>query len=70
MFGDRDVIYDVTAVEKLKIHGWGTSIFSENTVTSFVLTFLTLTFHANFLGLWRQFAWNVKVSFLGKYRKY
>ena len=34
-FGDLDLIFKVTAVEKLKIRGWGTSVFSENTVTSF-----------------------------------
>ena len=34
-FGDLDLIFKVTAVEKPKIHGWGTSVFSENTVTSF-----------------------------------
>ena len=34
-FGDLDLIFKVTTVEKLKIHGLGTSIFSENTVTSF-----------------------------------
>ena len=33
-FGDHDLIFKVTAVEKPKIHGWGTSVFSENTVTS------------------------------------
>ena len=34
-FGDLDLIFKVTAVEKLKIHSWGTSVFSENTITSF-----------------------------------
>ena len=33
-FGDLDLIFSVTAEEKLKIHGEGTSVFSENTVTS------------------------------------
>ena len=36
-FGDLDLIFKVTAVKKLKIHGVGTSVFSENTVTSFLL---------------------------------
>ena len=31
---DFDLIFKVTAVEKLKIHGGGTSVFSENTNTS------------------------------------
>ena len=35
--GDLDLIFKVTAVEKLKIHGQGTSVFSENTVTSYRL---------------------------------
>ena len=35
-FGDLDLIFKITAVEKLKIHGMGTS-FYENTVTSFSL---------------------------------
>ena len=34
-FGELDLIFKVTAVEKLKIHGWGTSVFSENTISSF-----------------------------------
>ena len=34
-FGDLDLIFKVTAVEKLKTW-WGTSVFSENTVTSFL----------------------------------
>ena len=29
-FGDPDLIFKVIAVEKLKIRGWGTSLFSEN----------------------------------------
>ena len=33
-FGDLDLIFKVTAVEKLKIHGGGTFVFSENTVTN------------------------------------
>ena len=33
-FGDFDIIFKVTAVEKLKIHGVGPSFFSENIVTS------------------------------------
>ena len=32
---DLDLISKVTAVEKLKIHSVGTSVFSENTVTQF-----------------------------------
>ena len=39
-FGDPDLIFKVTVVKKLKIHGRGTSVFSENTVTS--LNFGTL----------------------------
>ena len=34
-FGDLDLIFKVTVVEKLKIQGGGTSVFSENIVTSF-----------------------------------
>ena len=34
-FGDFDLNFKITEVEKLLIHGWGTSVFSENTVTSF-----------------------------------
>ena len=34
-FGNLHLIFKVTAVEKLKIHCWGTSIFSENMITSF-----------------------------------
>ena len=30
---DLDLIFKVTAVDKLKIHGGGTSVFSENTDT-------------------------------------
>ena len=30
-FDDLDLLYKATAVEELKIYGWGTSIFSENT---------------------------------------
>ena len=37
-FGDLDLIFKVTAVEKLKIHFGGTSVFSENTVTNFLLS--------------------------------
>ena len=33
-FCDLDLIFKVTASEKQKIHGGGTSVFSENTVTS------------------------------------
>ena len=33
-FGDLDLIFKVTAVEKLKIQGGETSVFSENTVTN------------------------------------
>ena len=35
--GDLDPIFKVTAVEKLKIHGWKTSVSSENTVASYFL---------------------------------
>ena len=35
-FGNLDLIFKVAAVDKLKIHGGGTSVFSENTVTSFL----------------------------------
>ena len=35
-FVDLDLFFKVTAVEKLKIYGWGTSVLSENTVTSFL----------------------------------
>ena len=31
-FGDLDLIFKVTAVEKMIIQGEGTSVFSENTV--------------------------------------
>ena len=34
-FNALDLIFKATEWEKLKIHGWGTSVFSENTVTSF-----------------------------------
>ena len=34
-FGDLDLIFKVKAIEKPKIRGLGTSVFSENTVTSF-----------------------------------
>ena len=45
-FGDLDFIFKVTAVEKLKIHGWGTSVFSENTITSYPKNlYSTLTIH-------------------------
>ena len=37
-FGGLDLIFKVTAVEKLKIYGRGTSFFSENTVTSVILS--------------------------------
>ena len=37
-FGGLDLIFKVTAVEKLKIYGRGTSVFSENTVTSVILS--------------------------------
>ena len=33
-FGDIDLIFKVTAIEKLKIHGWRTSVFSENMVAT------------------------------------
>ena len=33
-FDDLDLIFKVTAVEKLKIHGLGISVFSENTIAS------------------------------------
>ena len=35
--GDRDIIFKITTIEKLKIHGWGTSVFYENTVTGFLM---------------------------------
>ena len=34
-YGDLDQIFKVTAVEKGKIHGWGTFVFSENIVSNF-----------------------------------
>ena len=55
-FGGLDLIFKVTAVEKLKIHSWRTSFCSLKTP---LLVFP-----------WRQFAWNSKTSFLGKIRKY
>ena len=33
-FGDHDLIFKVTAVEKLKIRRLGTFVFSENTFTN------------------------------------
>ena len=66
-----DLIFKVTAVEKLKIHSWGTSGFSDNTVTIFFLIFprtKDLTFHADCLQR-RQFACNVMPCFLVKIRK-
>ena len=33
--GDIALIFKVTAVEKLIISNWGTSVFSENTITSY-----------------------------------
>ena len=36
-FGDLHIIFKVTVVERLKIHGCETSVFSENIVTSFFL---------------------------------
>ena len=33
-FGDLDLIFKVMVVEKLKFHGVGASIFSENSVIS------------------------------------
>ena len=33
--GDHDLIFKVTAAEKQKIHGVETSVFSENSITSF-----------------------------------
>ena len=33
-FGDVDLIFKVTAVEKLKIHGGEITVFSENTIIS------------------------------------
>ena len=35
-FCDLELIFNVTAIEKLKIKGGGTSVSSENTVTSFI----------------------------------
>ena len=35
-FGHLDLIFKVSAVEKIKVHDWGTSVFSENTVASFL----------------------------------
>ena len=40
-FDDLDLIFRVTTVEKLKIYGWGKSVFSENTITS-LFCFCTL----------------------------
>ena len=34
-FGDLDLIFKVTVVERLKIRGWGRSVFSEHTVAGF-----------------------------------
>ena len=39
-FGDLDLIFMVTAVVKLKICGARTSVFSENTVTSYYKFFI------------------------------
>ena len=36
-FGNLDTIFKVTALEELKICGFGTSVFSENTFTSLEL---------------------------------
>ena len=33
-FGDPDLIFKATAVVKRKVRSWGTSVFSENTITS------------------------------------
>ena len=41
-FGDPDLIFKVTAVEKLKIHGMGTSVCSENIVSSFSHSLLNI----------------------------
>ena len=45
-FGDLDLIFKVTAVEKLKIHSWGTSVISENIFCYFIpetsLTFMQI----------------------------
>ena len=38
-FGDLVLIFKTTAVEKLENNSWGTSVFSENTVTSFMFFF-------------------------------
>ena len=35
-----DLIFKVTAIENLKIHGGQTTVFSENTVTSFLVCFV------------------------------
>ena len=60
-FGDIDLTVKVTAVEKLKIHCVGTCVFSENTVTSFLIfpIKLDMAFPENCL-LRRQFVWKVK----------
>ena len=36
-FGDLDLIFKITALEKLKNHGFATSVFSEKTFTSYLL---------------------------------
>ena len=41
-FSDLDLIFKVTAVEKLKIHGGCTSVFSKNPVTIFSYYYLFL----------------------------
>ena len=63
-FGDLDLIFKVTAVEKLKIHCWGDICY----LWKHLLLFFPRNksnIHANCL-YWRQCAWNVKSCFLGK----
>ena len=55
-FGDIDLIFKVTAVEKLRIHGWGTSVFSENTITS-----CFIPHHIKVVGYYVS-PWNVCLS--------
>ena len=45
-FGDLDLIFKVTAGEKLKIQDWSTSVFFENTVTSSYFSPLPDTYSA------------------------
>ena len=58
--GDLDLIFKVIAVEKLKIHGGGTSVFSENTVLVSHILMLQMFQHILMKEVFQYF--NLKVD--------